>query len=121
MLEVWQQCSFSNPTYIQQIDAEIERLQQLKEQVQLTIQSEEQLGGEEPEQQVPRKRAAKKSGRSKAAGKKVSNKEGGSKEVSTYEGSGGCKDARRQIDQDAGDSAHGRADGSNAEAGGWLL
>ena len=35
--------------YIQQIEAEIERLQQLKEQVRITIRSEEPLEGQEPE------------------------------------------------------------------------
>ena len=35
--------------YIQQIEAEIERLQQLRDQVRATIQSEEELESEEPE------------------------------------------------------------------------
>lgn len=56
--------------YIQQIEAEIERLQQLRDQVQATIQSEEELESEEPEQQAPRKRAAKKTASKKVAAKK---------------------------------------------------
>ena len=61
--------------YIQQIEAEIERLQQLRDQVQATIQSEEHLESEEP--QASRKRAAKKSVGKKAAGKKVAAKRRG--------------------------------------------
>ncbi len=61
--------------YIQQIEAEIERLQQLRDQVQATIQSEEHLESEEP--QAPRKRAAKKSAGKKAAGKTVAAKRRG--------------------------------------------
>ena len=61
--------------YIQQIEAEIERLQQLRDQVLATIQSEEQLESEDPI--VPRKRAAKKSAGNKAADKNVpANKRG---------------------------------------------
>lgn len=60
--------------YIQQIGAEIERLQQLRDQVQATIQNEEQLESEAP---APRKRAAKKSAGKKAAGKKVAAKKRG--------------------------------------------
>ena len=45
--------------YVSQIDAEIERLQQLREQVQTMIQSEEALEESEPE--APHKRAVKKS------------------------------------------------------------
>ncbi len=45
--------------YVGQIDAEIERLQQLRDQVQTMIQSEEALEESEPE--APRKRGAKKS------------------------------------------------------------
>ena len=56
--------------YIQQIEAEIERLQQLKEQVRLAIQSEDQLEGEEPDHHTPLKRAAKKSAGQKIAAKK---------------------------------------------------
>ena len=58
--------------YIQQIEAEIERLQQLRDQVRATIQSEEQLEGNE--QAVLRKRAAKKRAGKKAASKKVAAK-----------------------------------------------
>jgi uncharacterized membrane protein YccC len=57
--------------YIQQIEAEVERLQQLRNQVRATIQSEGELESEEPEQQPPRKRAAKKSAGEKAASKQV--------------------------------------------------
>lgn len=60
--------------YIQQIEAEIERLQQLRDQVQATIHSEEQLEIEDP---APRKRAAKKSAGNKAASKKVAAKKRG--------------------------------------------
>ena len=62
--------------YIQQIEAEIERLQQLRDRVRATIQSEEQLESEKSGQ-VPRKRAAKKSAGGKAAGKKVAAKKPG--------------------------------------------
>ncbi len=41
--------------YIQQIEEEIERLQQLLEQVRATIHSEEVLESEEPKRSVPRK------------------------------------------------------------------
>ena len=61
--------------YIQQIEAEIERLGQLRDQVQATIQNEEQLEGNE--QKAPRKRAAKKSAGKEAAGKKVAAKKRG--------------------------------------------
>ena len=60
--------------YIQQIEAEIERLQQLRDQVRATIQSEEELESEPPEQTASRKRAAKKSSGKKAAGKKTAKK-----------------------------------------------
>ena len=63
--------------YIQQIEAEIERLQQLRDQVRATIQSEEELESEPPEQTASRKRAAKKSAGKKAAGKKVAAKKRG--------------------------------------------
>ena len=59
--------------YIQQIEAEIERLQQLRDQVQTMVQSEEQLESEEP--QAPGKRAAKSPGK-KAAGRYVAAKRG---------------------------------------------
>ena len=61
--------------YIQQIEAEIERLGQLRDQVQATIQSEEQL--EKEESPVLRKRAAKKSAGKKTAGKKAAAKKRG--------------------------------------------
>ena len=42
MLQAWQHCFLQQSAeYIQQIEAEIERLQQLRDQVQATIQSEE--------------------------------------------------------------------------------
>ncbi len=50
--------------YVAQINAEVERLELLRDQVQTMIQSEEALEESEPE--TPRKRAAKKS-----AGKKI--------------------------------------------------
>ena len=46
--------------YIQQIEEEIERLQQLVEQVKATIHSEEELEGGEPKRSVRRKYTAKK-------------------------------------------------------------
>lgn len=62
--------------YIQQIEAEIERLQQLRDQVSAAIQSEEELESDEPAQQTLRRRAAKKSAGKKASGKKVPAKRG---------------------------------------------
>lgn len=56
--------------YVQQIDEEMERLQQLKDQVLLTIQHEEELEGSEPEARAPRKRSAKKSAGKTAARKR---------------------------------------------------
>ncbi len=50
--------------YVRQIEAEIERLQQLRDQVQATIQGEEALS--EAEVAAPRKRAAKKTPGKKA-------------------------------------------------------
>ena len=46
--------------YIQQIEEEIERLQQLLEQVRATIHSEEVLESGEPKRSVPQKYTAKK-------------------------------------------------------------
>ncbi len=46
--------------YIQQIEEEIDRLQQLLEQVRATIQSEEELESVEPKRTTPRKNTAKK-------------------------------------------------------------
>lgn len=63
--------------YIQQIEAEIERLQQLREQVWSLIQSTEDLENEESEPQAPRKRAAKKGAGKKTAGKKAATKKRG--------------------------------------------
>ena len=46
--------------YIQQIEEEIERLQQLLEQVRTTIHSEEELESREPKRSIYRKYTAKK-------------------------------------------------------------
>jgi uncharacterized membrane protein len=60
MLEGWLRCLCSNHKGIQQIEEEIERLQQLVEQVKATIHSEEELESGEPKRSVPRKYTAKK-------------------------------------------------------------
>ena len=60
--------------YIQQIEAEIERLQQLRDQVQTTIQSEATLASSGAK--TPRKRARKKSGGTKATATKAPAKRG---------------------------------------------
>ena len=60
--------------YVGQIDAEIERLQQLRDQVQTMIQSEEALEESEPE--APRKRGAKKSAGKSETAKKVPGRRG---------------------------------------------
>ncbi len=57
--------------YIQQIEEEIERLQQLLEQVRATIHSEEVLESGEPKRSVPRKYTAKKAVAKKAVAKKA--------------------------------------------------
>ncbi len=54
--------------YVRQIEAEIERLQQLRDQVQATIQGEDALS--EAEVATPRKRAAKKVQATKAPAKR---------------------------------------------------
>ena len=69
--------------YVGQIDAEIERLQQLREQVQTMIQSEEAL--EESEPDAPRKRAAKKSAGKNGTEAKIPGKRGRPKSVPTTE------------------------------------
>ena len=69
--------------YVRQIESEIERLQQLRDQVQTTIQGEEALSGAEVE--VPRKRAAKKTLGKKAAATKVPAKRGRPKSNLTVE------------------------------------
>ena len=69
--------------YVGQIDAEIERLQQLRDQVQTMIQSEEAL--EESEPDVPRKRAAKKSAGKSETATKVPGRRGRPKSVPTTE------------------------------------
>lgn len=61
--------------YIQQIEAEIERLNQLRDQVQATIQSEEELNGDE--QPTPKKRAYTRRVVKTAASKKVAAKKRG--------------------------------------------
>ena len=53
--------------YIQQIEEEIERLQQLLDQVRSTIKSEEQLTVVKPKRNAPRKQAGKKSAAKKAS------------------------------------------------------
>ena len=63
--------------YIEQIEAEVERLQRLRDQVRATIESEEELEGGEPAQAPARKRVAKKSAGKKTAGKKVAAKKRG--------------------------------------------
>lgn len=63
--------------YIQQIEAEIERLEQLRDQVQATIRNEEELEAQDVEQPAPRKRAANKGAGRKAASKKVAAKKRG--------------------------------------------
>ena len=52
--------------YVRQIEAEVERLQQLRNQVQVMIQSEEGLEESETGGKTRRKRAAKKSAGKKA-------------------------------------------------------
>ena len=64
--------------YVGQIEAEIERLQQLRDQVKMTIQDEEALS--EAEVQPSRKRARKK-----RAGKKATAKRGRPKSNPTVE------------------------------------
>jgi superfamily II RNA helicase len=65
--------------YVRQIEAEIERLQQLRDQVQTTIQ------GEEAEVKAPRKRAMKKSAGKKATATKAPAKRGRPKSNPTVE------------------------------------
>ena len=60
--------------YVRQIEAEIERLQQLRDQVHTTIQGEEALS--EAEVAVPRKRAAKKAPGKRAPATKAPVKRG---------------------------------------------
>ena len=61
--------------YVRQIDAEINRLQQLRDRVQMTIQGEEALN--EAAADAPRKRPAKKSAGKKAAATEVPAKKRG--------------------------------------------
>lgn len=63
--------------YIQQIEAEIERLQHLREQVLLIVHSEEQLDTNEPAHKAVRKRAVKKTTGIKSAVKTVPAKKRG--------------------------------------------
>ena len=60
--------------YVNQIEAEIERLQQLRDQVQATIQSEATLASSESK--TPRKRVMKKSAGKKATATKAPAKRG---------------------------------------------
>lgn len=69
--------------YVGQINAEIERLQQLRDQVQTMIQSEEAL--EESESEAPRKRAAKKSAGKSEPATKVPGRRGRPKAIPTTE------------------------------------
>lgn len=69
--------------YVRQIEAEIERLQQLRDQVQATIQGEEALS--EAEVEAPRKRAAKKTSGKKAPATKEPAKRGRPKSNPTVE------------------------------------
>ena len=69
--------------YIRQIESEIERLQQLRDQVQATIHGEEELS--EAELEAPRKRAAKKTPGKKAIATKAPAKRGRPKSNPTVE------------------------------------
>ncbi len=60
--------------YVRQIESEIKRLQQLRDQVQTTIQGEEALS--EAEVEAPRKRATKKIPGKKATATKAPAKRG---------------------------------------------
>ena len=63
--------------YIQQIEEEVERLQQLLEQVRATIHSEEELESGEPKRSVPRKYTARKAVAKKKAAVAVQPKKRG--------------------------------------------
>ena len=67
--------------YVRQIGAEIKRLQQLRDQVQATIQGEEAL--EEAAAKAPRKRAAKKSAGKSATATKVPGRRGRPRSIAT--------------------------------------
>lgn len=69
--------------YVLQIEAEIERLQQLRDQVRSTIQGEEALG--ETEVEAPRKRAAKKGAGKRTVPAKAPAKRGRRKSSATAE------------------------------------
>ena len=69
--------------YVRQIEAEIERLQQLRDQVQITIQSEATLA--DSEAKTPRKRAMKKSAGNKAIATKAPAKRGRPKRTPAVE------------------------------------
>ena len=69
--------------YVRQIEAEIERLQQLRDQVQVAVQGEEALS--EAEVAAPRKRAAKKAPGKKAPATKAPAKRGRPKSNPTVE------------------------------------
>ena len=69
--------------YVRQIEAEIERLQQLRDQVQTTIQSEATLASSEVK--TPRKRAMKKSAEKKMTATKAPAKRGRPKKMPAVE------------------------------------
>ena len=69
--------------YVRQIEAEIERLQQLRDQVQIAVQGGEALS--EPEVEAPRKRAAKKAPGKKAPATKAPARRGRPKSNPTVE------------------------------------
>ena len=71
--------------YVRQIEAEIERLQQLRDQVQVAVQGEEALSEAEVEAVAPRKRAAKKAPGKKAPATKAPAKRGRPKSNPTVE------------------------------------
>ena len=71
--------------YIKQIEAEIERLQQLRDQVRTTIQSEEQLEIKEPGKKTVQKRAAKKAVEPRSPSKKVAAKKRGRPKTSAVQ------------------------------------
>ncbi len=69
--------------YVRQIESEIGRLQQLRDQVQAAIQGEEELS--EAAAEAPRKRAAKKTPGKKAIAPKTPAKRGRPKSNPTVE------------------------------------
>ena len=69
--------------YVRQIEAEIERLQQLRDQVQTTIQSDATLASSEAK--TPRKRAMKKSAAKKMTAAKAPAKRGRPRKMPSVE------------------------------------